>query len=234
MQDPLREVLEAAVGTPDDAGPDELDPQVVAGLHLARRRFGVALPPPYAPRPSESARLPIRPGGAADGAAVAAVQRRAWRVRLRGLVSAGFLDGMDLDHLGRYWIGRSALSPSPRHRLQVAGRPGEVHGAIDTGPSRDEDATHDDGSTETGEVRSLYVDPTVSGGGLGSALLAAGEAALHAAGFATATLWVLEGNAAARGFYERWGWTRDGATKAAGVEDLPEVRYRLTMSLSGG
>jgi RimJ/RimL family protein N-acetyltransferase len=41
-------------------------------------------------------------------------------------------------------------------------------------------------------------------------------------------LWVFEANAAARGFYERLGWTPDGAAKpfAIGGAVPVELRYR--------
>ncbi|MGI8937675.1 MAG: GNAT family N-acetyltransferase [Iamia sp.] len=230
IRDPLEEVLEVAERTPDEATAADLDPGDVATLALARRRFGVALPPPFAPRPAEPARLPIRSGGPTDGAAIAAVQRRAWRASYRGVVSDAFLDDLDLDYLGGLWGGRAAVAPSARHRLLVAGRPGEVHGVVDTGPTRDEDGR---GQAELGEIRNLHVDPSVAGAGLGSTLLAAAEAALAASGFTGATLWVIEGNARARRFYGRWGWAADGATKTtkAGTEDLSVVRYRLTRAL---
>lgn len=234
IRDPLQEVLAAAEGTPDEATAAELDPSDVATLALARRRFGVALPPPFAALPAEPAGLPLRPGAHGDGAAVAAVERRAWRDRYRGVVSDSFLDDLDLSYLGRYWIGRTSISPSAQHRLIVAGRPGEVHGSVDTGPTRDEDGPVDaDGRRLTGEVRSLHVDPTVMGAGLGSALLAGAEAALDANGFTAATLWVIEGNERGRGFYARWGWEADGPAKVVmiGSEALPHVRYRLTRAL---
>lgn len=51
-------------------------------------------------------------------------------------------------------------------------------------------------------------------------------------GFDAATLWVLEGNQRARRFYEKGGWSTDGATK---VDDSPgfpiaEVRYRRPLA----
>ncbi len=225
IRDPQHEVLDAAMRTPDDATTEDVDAVEMATLRLARRRFGVALPPPFAPRPADPASLPIRPGGAPDGAAIAVVERRAWRSGYRDVVSDRFLDDLDLGYLGPYWTGRAAVPPSPRHRLLVAGRPGEVHGAVDTGPARGDQEV----ASIKGEVRSLHVDPTVAGAGLGSVLLAAAESALAAAGFSEVALWVVEGNLVARGFYERRGWAPDEATRVdtVGSERLVEVRYRL-------
>ena len=47
-------------------------------------------------------------------------------------------------------------------------------------------------------------------------------------GFAESVLWVLPGNVRARRFYERAGWTADGAEKISEVfgVTVPEVRYR--------
>jgi GNAT superfamily N-acetyltransferase len=111
-----------------------------------------------------------------------------------------------------------------------------VHAVVDTGPSRDPDVAVD-GSHPTGEIRSLYVDPSVCDRGLGTVLLRAAIAALAAAGFTRGTLWVVEGNAPARAFYERRGWVpdeTDGAVRDVPVDDeiLHEVRYRLPTPLS--
>ena len=232
IRDPLRDVHDASLRAPDDGDPTTVDGADLAGLRLARRRFGIALPPPFVDAPRDPAALPIRPGGAGDGAAIAALQRRSWRVSYRGLISDRFLDDLDLSYLGAYWCGRAAVSPGPRHRLLVAGRPGEVHGVVDTGPGREADLSVDDG---WGEVRSLYLDPTVVGRGLGSVLLAAAEGLLRDAGFTAAVLWVVDGNAPARRFYERLGWVADGATKRTPVDDevLDEVRYRRHLVAPG-
>ena len=47
-------------------------------------------------------------------------------------------------------------------------------------------------------------------------------------GFGEAVLWVFEANAPARAFYERLGWTPDGAAKpfAIGGSTPIELRYR--------
>jgi GNAT superfamily N-acetyltransferase len=101
---------------------------------------------------------------------------------------------------------------------------------VDAGPARDDDGpVLDDGLPATGEVRSLYLDPTVQGGGLGRALLDAAVADLVGRGAPDVVLWVVEGNAGARRFYEREGWRADGARRTRDVADHPvgEVRYRL-------
>lgn len=66
-------------------------------------------------------------------------------------------------------------------------------------------------------LHALYVLPDAAGAGVGSRLLA--EAA------EASTLWVLEGNHAARRFYERRLWAPDGATKLDPF-GIREVRYR--------
>jgi GNAT superfamily N-acetyltransferase len=232
IRDPLEEVLGASLRAADDATPDTVAAGDRRDLLLARRRFGVALPPPFVPVPAEPARLPVRPGDATDGAAIAAVQRRAWRRSYRGLLSDAFLDDLDFSYLGAYWSGRATLRPTPRHRLLVAGGRGEVHAVVDAGPSRDDKVALDaEGLPGVGEVRSLYVDPSVAGRGLGTLLLAAAEDELRRWGAREATLWVVEGNHPARAFYERRGWAPDGGTKVTPVDDeeLREVRYRRTI-----
>lgn len=229
IRDPLEEVLGASLRVGDDTTLDTVDPGDLRDVRLARRRFGVALPPPFVPAPRRPTDLALRPAGPGDGAAIAAVQRRAWRDGYRGLLSDAFLDDLDFGYLGAYWTGRATVRPTPRHRLLVAGPRGEVHGVVDAGPTRDDDAPiGPDGLPLTGEVRSLYVDPSAQGGGLGAVLLDAATDELVAQGSAEVVLWVVEGNTRARRFYERRGWAADGARKVTPVADetLVEVRYR--------
>jgi len=51
-------------------------------------------------------------------------------------------------------------------------------------------------------------------------------AALSAAGYHEAVLWVLADNGRTRRFYEAAGWAADGAEQAVPGLGLPEVRYR--------
>jgi GNAT superfamily N-acetyltransferase len=66
------------------------------------------------------------------------------------------------------------------------------------------------------ELHALYVLPERQGRGLGDRLLAAAGP--------VGVLWVLEGNARGRRFYERRGWRPDGTARMA--FGAPELRYR--------
>jgi ribosomal protein S18 acetylase RimI-like enzyme len=124
------------------------------------------------------------------------------------------------------WRGFMSGHQDRRARL-VAARAGEVIGFADVGPSRDPDT-----SDATGEVYAIYVLPTEWGRGAGPALMDASLEAMRAAEFREAVLWVLDDNPRARRFYERSGWSLDGATKLDrhfGVE-VTEVRYRTSLA----
>ena len=81
-----------------------------------------------------------------------------------------------------------------------------------------------------GEVRSLFV---AAGGwrrGVGRALLAGALDSLRERGCKEATVWSFAANDRANRFYERHGFTRDGAEKTEEVwADLLEVRYRRSL-----
>jgi GNAT superfamily N-acetyltransferase len=66
--------------------------------------------------------------------------------------------------------------------------------------------------------------------GVGRLLITAARERLRGVGVTAASLWVLDGNARARRFYERDGWRFDGTrrTRAYGGAPVEEVRYRRT------
>lgn len=65
---------------------------------------------------------------------------------------------------------------------------------------------------------------------IGTKLVREAEQMLRARGYGEIVLWVLEGNADARRFYEAMGFVPDGASKIVqlGVP-LKAVRYRKTL-----
>jgi ribosomal protein S18 acetylase RimI-like enzyme len=104
---------------------------------------------------------------------------------------------------------------------------GEIVGFAAGGACRDEDS-----GPEVGELYAIYVDPASWRQGVGGRVQTACLESLRGRGFAEARLWVLEGNAAARGFYDRSGWAADGSrdTHPFGEQRLPIVRYRRPLT----
>ena len=78
------------------------------------------------------------------------------------------------------------------------------------------------------ELRDLYVVPSAWGSGVAKALMDTALEAMREAGVREALLWVGEENSRARRFYEREGWTADGASRASQLGPI-EVRYRLAL-----
>jgi ribosomal protein S18 acetylase RimI-like enzyme len=215
-----------------DPPASEASPSQARAAALIRRRFGLALPPPFVgpPGPDE----PVRVAEATDGPAIAAIKWRAFGANYRGGVLADdFLDQRDVVPPASFWIGRALLPPSRRHRLLVWGRPGTVLGYLDAGPVHPDDA--DPSQPESGEVYELYVDPTAQGSGGGAKLLAAAEDWLRTAGFERAELSTLATNAAAQAFYRAQGWVPTGRVIPVdlGVVAFEELRFARSLAGDG-
>ncbi|WWQ67589.1 GNAT family N-acetyltransferase [Streptomyces sp. Q6] len=166
------------------------------------------------------ARTPVllRPMTLDDCAAVAEVRVRGWRFAYAGLMPRAYLDAMSADRDAerrRELFGRS--------EEYVAERAGRVIGWGCHGPCRDTDVPPGEG-----ELYALYVDPAQLSTGVGRALLETCLAGSLAAGRPVMRLWVVEGNARARRFYERAGFVADGAREPyeVGGASVPELRYR--------
>jgi GNAT superfamily N-acetyltransferase len=89
------------------------------------------------------------------------------------------------------------------------------------------------------EVEQVYVGATHRGSGVATVLLAEAERLVGAGGHDRAWLAVVGGNARARRFYERCGWTGEGpfdhhAPGPAGPIHVPAHRYVKRVGASGG
>ncbi len=158
----------------------------------------------------------VRLASADDSRAIETIRIHAWRVAYRHAFPPDELDALPIDP--ERWRPRLRVPP-PGWATYVAEDAGRVVGFVSVGPSRDE--------VGLGELYAIYVDPERWSNGAGRALIAIAEERL-ASDYDSALLWVLEDNPRARHFYERAGWTADGARKAEerfGVR-APEVRYR--------
>jgi GNAT superfamily N-acetyltransferase len=167
----------------------------------------------------------IRAATPEDARAIAEVHVASWRAAYRGVLPDTYLDRLSVDEREAQRRGHLG-DPSSEWGTLVAEEDGRVIGFATFGPSRDEDAP-----PGTGEVPAIYLDPAVVGTGVGRALFAEAASGLRNAGFTRATLWVLEANERARRFYEKAGWTWDGATSRHDFDcaNEPMVRYAVDL-----
>jgi GNAT superfamily N-acetyltransferase len=167
----------------------------------------------------------IRRARPEDARPVAEVHVASWQHAYRGLLPDDYLERLSVDHREAMW--REAFAdPDQASGAFVAEIDGRIVGFASFGPSRDEEIPE-----RTGEVPAIYLDPAVLGTGVGRELFEAATIALRDAGFARATLWVLEANALARRFYEKAGWAWDGAvsTHLFDCANEPVVRYAVDL-----
>ena len=161
----------------------------------------------------------IRAATIDDAEAIARVHVSSWQAAYRGLLPQAFLDSMSAQRSHQTW---THILTRGAQDVRVAEATGELGGFIATGARAD-----DPSDDAVGELWAIYLLPDWWGTGTGSALHQAGIDAL-ASRFDEAILWVLDGNARARAFYERHGWRADGERKTAtiGGAAVDEVRYR--------
>jgi len=158
-----------------------------------------------------------------DAQPIATVHVATWQDAYAGLLPDEFLAGLDVAEWTARWRDRLAVVAEGMFTLVFEAH-GQVRGFVSGGPSRDGFAD--------AEVYAIYVDPACQGSGAGRRLLAAATRLLANSGFTGASLWVLSGNHAARGFYESQGWRCEGTEQQwtpSGGASVPEVRYIRTL-----
>jgi GNAT superfamily N-acetyltransferase len=170
--------------------------------------------------PAPPAQYVIRAATVEDATGIAEAHVASWQTAYRGLLPQALLDGLSVERRTAQW--QRDIEDGDLGVHVATGPAGHVGGFIATGRSRDDDATG-----TVGELIALYLRPQLWSLGIGGRLHAAGVAGL-ATRFEQATLWVLDGNARSRAFYERQGWRPDGAVKrdVLGDAEIVEVRYR--------
>ncbi|MBG0830727.1 GNAT family N-acetyltransferase [Planomonospora sp. ID67723] len=165
----------------------------------------------------------MREGAPGDVEAVLRIKNETWRTAYRGLLPQDFLDGLSVTPRAvETWRARIG---SGAQRLVVGETAGEVSGFALYGPAEDE-------RIGGGEIYAIYVLAGHWSTGLGRALMTRATGHLAALGHRETGLWVLEGNARARRFYERFGFTLSG--RVQDVDGLPfpvpEVHYRMVQA----
>jgi GNAT superfamily N-acetyltransferase len=195
----------------------------------------------------------IRSGLAGDAAQVAAVQREGWLAAYDGIIADEIIDRVTAPDDGARV--RQTFRTRPWQRMIVAvaetqrstgiapdqagaasAGPGVV-GYASFGPEVDVLAPWPPPLTTAGaagqvaELYALYVHPAWWSTGTGRALMDRALARTAKAGYPSITLWVLEANARARRFYERAGFSPDGASNVlVRLGGVIEIRYRRSLT----
>jgi len=180
----------------------------------------------------------IRAGSAADAAQIAAVQREGWFAAYQGIIPEGIIDQVTAPDGGARV--RQSFRTRPWQRMIVAVADGEdpgIIGYVSFGPETDTLSTPwphplstDGEDGRVAELYALYVRPAWWSTGTGRTLMQRVLARSARAGYSAITLWVLRDNERARRFYERAGFTPDGATNVlTRLGDVLELRYRRTL-----
>jgi ribosomal protein S18 acetylase RimI-like enzyme len=166
----------------------------------------------------------IRVAGAADVAAVARIHVESWKVAYKGIMPDHVIERTDIAYRTAFWAERIARREWPVLLLEEEG---EVVAFCHMIPSPDEG----DDPQRVGHITSIHVLPHLRTRGHGRALLDHAFAEFRRRDYTEVTLWVLEENASARRFYERVGFKHDGGRQTYPRTEVPEVRYRIRLSL---
>lgn len=151
----------------------------------------------------------IRKATQEDIPAIARLHIEGWKAAYGGLIDQGYLDGLSVEQRTRDWTGWMAAGESDTLIAEVDDQPA---GFITTGRTK----TPPPGSSPirplySAEVYALYLHPDVWRRGIGGALLRKAAEDLKAQKHSSLCLWVLEGNARARSFYEKMGGQKVGS-----------------------
>jgi GNAT superfamily N-acetyltransferase len=158
-------------------------------------------------------RLLIRPATPDDAEELVRVNEAAWNAGMADVVDKKLGELAPFEgRVARYRDGIGAVPPGMR--LWVVEREGRIVGHATAAVDK-----------AFGELSALYVVPEEWGSGVAGALHDEAVAGMRELGATEAILWVVEGNARARRFYEREGWSADGETKLS-MFDIRELRYR--------
>ncbi len=162
----------------------------------------------------------IRRAASADGEDIARIHVEAWRDAYAALLPVEYLARMDAKIEAARWTRNAGFTRRTDNTL-VADAEGEVVGYAIIGPARGRTVV------PSGEIYALYVDTDWREHGIGRALIEAAFETFRDRDIKHAVIWCLEGNFAARGFYQRCGGTliREARVEEVARMPLPVIGY---------
>jgi GNAT superfamily N-acetyltransferase len=162
--------------------------------------------------------IKIRTALSKDAVEIARIHVEAWRDAYAALLPPEYLARMDPRIEAARW---NRAAGSRLENTLVADADGEVAGYAIIGPARGQQ------TQPAGEIYALYVETDWREQGVGRALVEAAFDRFRKRGLGEAVIWCLEGNFAARGFYQRCGGKLLPRSKVedVGGMTLPVVGY---------
>jgi GNAT superfamily N-acetyltransferase len=152
-----------------------------------------------------------------DAARLAEIHVFGWRCAYRGIVSDSFLFG-EASVEKRISAFSKAISEG-KEETYVFDDEGIIKALMTIGNSRNED------KKDSFELWGIYVEPCMTGGGIGTRMLAYCEQEAVKRGFRENFLWVFKENYRARKFYEKMGYAHDGKEELLEKFNALEIRY---------
>jgi GNAT superfamily N-acetyltransferase len=162
--------------------------------------------------------LTVRKARPSDAEAVARIYVHAWRDTYPLILPTKLLLGMTIEGQSARW--RNAIAMAAREVVYVAeNEKRAILGMTSLGRARDSELGYD------AEIYTLYVDPLMTGRGIGRALLGGAFGALAERGHARCVIWAHAKNPA-RYFYEAMGGKliAERTTTMMGVI-VPEIAF---------
>ena len=149
----------------------------------------------------------IRAASPRDAAGIARVHAQSWRTAYQGILPAGYLARLQNPSLARHW--RQRLGFTGGRDVIVAERTRRIVGFATIGDVEDDDSLEG----FAGEVGMLYLQPELTGRGIGRRLFHQALSVLERHELYWAVTWVIEANTRAQAFYRREGLRDDGARR---------------------
>ncbi|GGX03955.1 GNAT family N-acetyltransferase [Undibacterium macrobrachii] len=145
--------------------------------------------------------IQLRRATVADAEAIAAIRIEGWRTTYRGMIPDSYLNEMDMNENVLHW--RTILQALPVKEdslcVYVAVSDNEIVGFVSAMKLPEPKLGKD------GEINAIYIRPQWQRCGIGKRMLHKAARSLQAMGCTSCVIWVIDGNAQARNFYEELG-----------------------------
>jgi GNAT superfamily N-acetyltransferase len=166
-------------------------------------------------------KLVIRKARPSDCEAVARIYVASWRDTYPLVLPARLLSSMTVEGHSARW--RNAIAIAAREAVYVAeDDTGKIVGMTSMGRARDSALGYD------AEIYTLYVDPLLTGGGIGRALLGGAFEALAERGHTRCVIWAHAGNPARFFYYAMGGRPIAERTTTMMGMPVPEIAFGWT------